>query len=182
DGKLSNFGVEVIKEMNNLGIIIDVSHMTDEGFQDIIEITKKPIIASHSNTRSLCKHPRNLDNDQIKALAENNGVMGVNVGMVYKDKPSTLDGILLHVDHIVDLVGVNHVGLIGDLNENFPKDIYSQIWKDSLFSFAFPEPKGLESISKLANFTKGLVSKGYSDQEIEKILGGNFLRVFRKTL
>jgi len=180
DGKLSNFGVEVINEMNRLGMIIDVSHMTDEGFWDVMEITRKPIIASHSNARSLCEHPRNLNDEQIKALAENGGVMGVNVGMVYKDKPSTLEGILRHVDYIVNLVGVNHVGLIGDLNEQFPRDIYSRIWKDTLFSFAFPEPEGLESISKLSNFTRGLVAGGYSDQEIERILGGNFLRVFKE--
>lgn len=178
-GDISNFGLEVIAEMNELGMLIDVSHMKDQGFQDVMEATRKPVIASHSNSRSICDHPRNLSDDQIKALAENEGVMGLNVGFVHKNGPPTLQGLLEHVDHVVDLVGADHVGIFGDLNEQFPEEIYREIWKDTLFSFSFPRPQGLESLSKLPNFTKGLVSRGYSDQEIEKILGANFLRVFR---
>ena len=165
-GGLTNFGVQVVEEMNKLGMIIDVSHLSDQGFWDVLEVSKHPVIASHSNCRSLCDVPRNLSDDMIKALAEKGGVIGVNFVPCFlsKDNNATVETVVDHIDHIVETVGVNHVGLGSD------------------FEGVEKMAKGLEDASKLPNLTKVLVSRGYSDQEIEKILGGNFLRIFREIL
>lgn len=165
-GGLTNFGVSAIKEMNRLGIIIDVSHLTKPGFWDVIAESSAPIIASHSNAEAVCNHPRNLDDEQIKALAKNGGVMGMNFcpPFVSKNEQATLADMLDHVDHIVRLVGPDHVGIGSDF--------------DGIGS----TPVGLENAAMMPNFTKGLVARGYSDSDILKILGGNYMRVFRQIL
>ena len=165
-GGLTNFGVSVIKEMNRLGIVVDVSHLTKPGFWDVIEESSAPIIASHSNAEAICAHPRNLDDDQIRALAKNGGVMGMNFcpPFVSPNEVVTLDEMLDHVDHIVKLVGADHVGIGSDF--------------DGIGS----TPVGLENVSCMINFTRGLVARGYSDEDIKKILGGNYLRVFQQIL
>jgi len=166
-GGLTMFGTQVIEEMNRLGMIVDVSHLNETGFWDVIKISKSPVIASHSNARALCDHVRNLTDDQIEALARTGGVVGVTFvrDFLNKDveKASVID-VLNHIDYIVDLVGVNHVGIGSDYDgiEN--------------------PPTGLEDVTNVLNITRGLVSRGYSDEEIEKIIGGNFLRVFRDLL
>ena len=163
-GGLTNFGVSAIQEMNRLGIIIDVSHLTKPGFWDVIELSTAPIMASHSNAEAMCNHPRNLDDDQIRALAKNGGVMGMNFcpPFVVETGTPTLNDMLDHVDHIVKLVGPNHVGIGSDF--------------DGIGS----TPVGLEDVSKMVNFTRGLVARGYSDEDILKILGGNYLRIFQQ--
>ncbi len=165
-GGLSSFGRDLIAEMNKLGVIVDVSHLSPAGFWDVLEYSSKPIIASHSNSRAVCDHPRNLYDDQIKALAENGGVMGMNYCLPFvKDSDHvTVEDMLDHVDHIVKLVGVNHVGLGSD------------------FDGISASPKGLENVSTIPNFTQGLVDRGYTDEEIVKILGGNYLRVLKEVL
>lgn len=163
-GGLTNFGVSAIQEMNRLGIIVDVSHLTKPGFWDVIELSTAPIIASHSNAEAVCNHIRNLDDDQIRALAKNGGVMGMNFcpPFVVESGEPTLNDMLDHVDHIVKLVGPDHVGIGSDF--------------DGIGS----APIGLEDVSKMGNFTRGLVARGYSDEDILKILGGNYLRVFKQ--
>lgn len=173
---LTNLGVEAVEAMNKLGIVIDVSHLSEAGFWDILETSKDPVVASHSNARSLADHPRNLSDEQIKALAEGGGVMGMNA---YRDFVSvgsnpTLQHLLDHVDHIAELVGVDHIGVGLDITEDWAEDLYQSIW-----SYKPEYISGLTSISNIPNLTKGLVARGYSDQEIEKILGGNFLRLFK---
>ena len=166
-GGLTTFGAQVIEEMNKLGMIVDVSHLNERGFWDVIKITKSPIIASHSNARALCDHTRNLTDDQIKALAESDGVIGVTFVRRFLGKDVdtvTVNNVLDHIDHIVKLVGVDHVGIGSD---------YDGIDQ---------APKGLEDVTKVPNITRGLVYRGYSNDDIEKILGANFLRVFRKIL
>ena len=162
-GGLTNFGVKVIQEMNRLGILVDVSHLTKPGFWDVIAESTAPIIASHSNAQAVCEHVRNLDDDQIKALAKNGGVMGMNFApaFVAPEQP-TIEDMLNHIDHIVKLVGPDHVGMGSDF--------------DGIGS----TPIGLEDVSKMINITRGLVQRGYSDQDIVKILGGNYLRVFQQ--
>ena len=164
-GGLTNFGVEVVKEMNRLGIVVDVSHLTDPGFWDVIEIAKAPIMATHSNARAVCDHPRNLTDDQIKALAENGGVMGMNFApaFVHKDK-ATVNGVLDHIDHIVELVGPDHVGLGSDF--------------DGIGS----TPEGLEDVTRIWHITDGLFRRGYREEDVEKILGKNHLRVIREVM
>lgn len=166
-GGLTTFGIKVVEEMNRLGMVIDVSHLNEPGFWDVVRISKSPVIASHSNARALCNHVRNLTDDQIEALAKKGGVIGVTFVRAFLrknvEKASVVD-VLDHIDHIVNLVGVDHVGIGSD---------YDGIEQP---------PMGLEDVSKVPNITRGLVSRGYSDKEIEKILGGNFLRVFRRVL
>ncbi len=163
-GGLTVFGAALIEEMNRLGILVDVSHLSDAGFYDVIEISKHPIIASHSNARAVCGHRRNLTDDQIKALAKNGGVMGMNfaAAFVKDDGKPTLDHLLDHIDHIVNLVGPAHVGLGSD------------------FDGISATPEGLTDVSKMPLITEGLLKRGYSDKDIKLILGGNYLRVFEQ--
>lgn len=180
-GGLTEFGVSVVEECNKLGILVDVSHITDAGFWDVMEVSKDPVIASHSNCRALCSHMRNLTDDMIKALVEKGGVQGVNYVPPFlidmdmrkimagdkeeykKAENATVETVVNHIDHMVELAGnTNHVGLGSDF--------------DGVPIIA----KGLEDTSKVPNLTRALVARGYSDHDVEKILGGNFLRVIRK--
>lgn len=163
-GGLSEFGAAVVQEMNRLGILVDVSHLSDPGFWDVIEISTQPIIASHSNARAVCNHRRNLTDEQIKALAKNGGVMGMNfaAAFVKEDGKPTIDDLLDHIDHIVQLVGPEHVGLGSD------------------FDGIGATPEGLTDVTKMPLITEGLCRRGYSDEHIRLILGGNYFRVFRQ--
>ena len=164
-GGLSELGVQAVQELNKLGVIIDVSHINDEGYWDTLEHTHSPIIASHSNSREVCNHPRNMTDDMIKALADNGGVMGMNFApMFIHSTQATISGVVDHIDHIVELVGPDHVGLGSDF-DGIP---YT--------------PIGLEDVTKIPNITEELVKREYSEEDIEKILGGNHLRLFRKVI
>lgn len=164
-GGLTRFGVSVVEEMERLGMIVDVSHLTDQGFWDLLDVTENPVIASHSNSRVVCDSPRNLTDDQIKALAERGGVLGLNFSSRHvKAENATVKDMVDHVDHIVRLVGADYVGLGSD------------------FDGTRTPPKGLEDASCHPNFTRELVERGYSDHEIKKILGENHLRVFKNIL
>lgn len=164
---LTCFGVQLIEEMNRLGMFIDVSHLSDSGFYDVIATSKKPIIASHSNCRALVNHPRNLTDNQIEAIGKNGGVIGVvfSPGFIDSDpNKQSVDRLLDHVDHIRDLIGVEHIGIGSDFD-------------------GFPGlPKGLEDVTKMPNITKGLIGKGYSETEVRKILGENYLRLFKEVI
>ena len=166
-GGLTNFGVELVKEMNNLGMVVDVSHLNDAGFFDVIETTTKPIIASHSNCRAVCNHRRNLTDDMIKILADNGGVMGMNFAPSFVDENkenATLERVLDHVDHIVKVASVDNVGLGSD------------------FDGIETTPKGLEDVTRMPYLTEGLLKRGYKEDDIRKVLGENFLRVFRQVI
>jgi membrane dipeptidase len=168
---LTEFGFEVVREMNRLGMIIDISHINETGFWDVIKNTKSPVIASHSNCKALSDHHRNLTDDQIRAVAKNGGVVNLSYcggfikqGVTRENlREVTIDDWLDHVDHINDLVGSNHMGLGSDFDGGC----------------GFP---GMDDITKVPEITRGLVSRGYSDGEISHILGGNDLRVFEKVL
>ena len=164
---LTNFGVQMIEEMNQLGMLIDVSHLSDSGFWDVIKTSKKPIIASHSNCRSLSNHPRNLADEQIEAFGKNGGIIGVvfSPGFIDRDPAKqTVDRLLDHIDYIKDIIGIEHIGIGSDFD-------------------GFPGlPKGLEDVTKMPNITKGLLKRGYSEQDVKKILGENYLRVFKEVI
>lgn len=164
-GGLSQLGVEAVEELDKLGMIIDVSHINDEGFWDVIELAKNPVVASHSNSRAVCSHPRNMTDDMIAALADKGGVMGMNFApsFIHPDL-ATVRGLVDHIDHIVDVVGPEHVGLGSDF-DGIP---YA--------------PIGLEDASKMPAITEELLRRGYSVGDIKKILGENHLRVFNQVL
>ncbi|MCK5915567.1 MAG: membrane dipeptidase, partial [Deltaproteobacteria bacterium] len=176
-GGLTPFGIELIEKAEELGMFIDVSHLNDEGFWDLIDVATQPIIASHSNCRALASSMRNLTDEQIKAIAGKGGVVGMNAIDVFirdAEPAVTVSHFIDHVEHIVNLVGVNHVGLGFDLC-------------DSHADFMQMVP-ALESIdvvdthAGLGEFTQELIVRGYSDDDIIKILGGNFMRVFTEIL
>ena len=167
-GGLTDFGAEVVKEMNRLNMIVDVSHLNEKGFWDALELSKTTTIASHSNCKALCDHHRNLTDDQIRALSEKKGVIGICFEVPFLRKESkgvSIKDVLDHIDHISRLVGPEHIGLGSDFMGLTNSNI-----------------EGLEDITELSNVTKGLVSRGYSEGDIENILGGNFLRVFKEVL
>jgi len=204
---LTEHGKDIVREMNRQGIMVDISHVADKTFYDALEVSKAPLIASHSSCRALCNHPRNMTDDMIRALASKGGVIQINyeksfLDQAYKDasdkwnggvvaefdqankeckgdqgcieeklgeqeKKATAEGklphvswerIIDHIDHVVKLVGPDHVGLGSDFD-------------------GANMPDGMEDCSKLPKITEALVRKGYSDDDIRKILGGNLLRV-----
>ncbi len=208
---LTDFGKDIVREMNRQGIMVDISHVSDKTFYDALEISKTPLIASHSSCRALCNHVRDMSDDMIKALAAKGGVIQINyersfIDQAYKDASDKLSGgvvaafdqfkkecgddqecfgrkmaeqekrataegklphvswerIVDHIDHAVKLVGADHVGLGSDFD-------------------GATMPEGMEDCTKLPRITEALMRKGYSDDDIRKILGGNTLRVMEQT-
>ena len=206
-GGLTEFGKKLVAEMNKLGVMVDVSHISDEAFYQVMAISKAPVIASHSSARHFTPgFERNMDDDMLKALAKNGGVIQINFGSTFISQPSienynafkkarsafmeannlsqgsqevaafeeeyrakkpfvyaTLDDVLDHFDHVVKLVGIKHVGIGSD---------YDGVG-DSL-------PVGLKDVSTYPNLIAGLLKRGYSEQDIAKILSGNLIRVWQQ--
>ena len=207
---LTEFGKEIVREMNRQGILVDISHVSDKTFYDALEVSKAPLIASHSSCRAICNHERDMSDDMIKALAAKGGVIQINyeksfIDQAYKDaydkatggvvqhmdqlvkacnndeecigrelakteRQLTAEGklprvswekIIEHIDHVVKLAGPDHVGLGSDFD-------------------GATMPDGLEDCSKLPKITEALMRKGYRDDDIRKILGGNTLRVMEQ--
>ncbi len=185
NGGLSDFGVSVVEEMNRLGIVIDIAHLSPQGNRDVLSLTKEPIIASNSNARALCGHPRNLDDEVIKLLGENRGVMGIHClpAFLRDDGQASIEDMIKHIDYATNLIGVDHVGLGPDLLENWPKEKYDHIWGEGQNlgnqKIKFDYPQGFQSIADIPKLRDLLLSHGYSENDVSKILGGNFLRVFR---
>ena len=159
-GGVSQFGAEVIAEMNRLGILVDMSHAGEKSFYDALDISTKPIVCSHSSARALCDHPRNLTDDQMRALAAKGGVAQTTIyhGFLRSDAEATILDVMAHLDHAIQVMGIDHVGLGTDFDGD-------------------GGVRGLEDSSELLNFTRQLLRKRYSDEDIQKIWGGNFLRV-----
>jgi membrane dipeptidase len=202
---LSPFGEEVVEEMNRLGMMVDVSHISDQAFFDALEVTRAPVIASHSCARALCDNPRNLSDAMLKALAENGGVIQMCIMSAYVKKPdpyperdeamaelmdtyygskklskeeevkaleafqeinrkypiqlATVAEVVDHIDHIVDLIGIDHAGIGTDFDGGGGVD-------------------GCNDVSEMGNITLELVRRGYTEEQIRKIWGGNLIRVF----
>ncbi|MCD8508578.1 MAG: dipeptidase [Bacillus sp. (in: Bacteria)] len=172
-GGLTSFGVSVLEEAERLGMTIDVSHLNDEGFWDVMEIATKPVIASHSNGRSLCATMRNLTDEQMKAIAATNGVIGVNaVNMLVgdDDHQSTIEHLLDHIDHLVEVAGINHVGLGLDLCDDFMKYVSADVLA-SLPRKPFDVLPGHQSVPLII---EGLTNRGYQRTETEAINGKIF--------
>lgn len=195
DSGLSDFGVKVIRAMNQAGIVVDLSHTGLRTTLDAMEVAEAPPVFSHSNTKKLCDSPRNLTDEQIKKIAALGGVIGANgyPAFVSKDKQPTLDQLIDHMAYIADLVGTDHIGLGIDYysgqasiaKPGVAEAIYAGLiadgtWKPS----AYPPPPwhyptGIELPSGLPRITERLLARGFSPEDVRKILGGNFVRVFR---
>jgi microsomal dipeptidase-like Zn-dependent dipeptidase/anthranilate/para-aminobenzoate synthase component II len=157
---ISSFGQQVVREMNRLGILVDLSHAGEKSFYDALEMSSQPIVCSHSSCRALCDHPRNLTDDQMRALAAKGGVMQITMynGFLVKDGEATVLDALRHLEHAIEVMGIDHVGIGTDFDGD-------------------GGVRGMANSSELLNFTRLLLARGYSEQDIEKIWGGNFLRV-----
>ncbi len=157
---VSAFGEQVIREMNRLGILVDLSHGGEKSFYDALDISSQPIVCSHSSSRALCDHPRNLTDDQMRALAAKGGVAQTTIyhGFLKKEGEATILDVMDHLNHAIDVMGIDHVGLGTDFDGD-------------------GGVRGLADSSELINFTRQLLTRRYSEQDIQKIWGGNFLRV-----
>ncbi|HEV3139338.1 MAG TPA: dipeptidase, partial [Vicinamibacterales bacterium] len=174
---LTDFGKDVVRELNRLGVMVDISHVADKTFWDALEVSRAPLVASHSSCRALSGHPRNMTDEMIKALAAKGGVIQINYSTSFLDNDlyeATQKGvpaaerpkvswqkIIDHIDHAVKLVGATHVGLGSDFDGT-------------------TVPIGMEDVSKLPKITEALLAKGYSEQDVTNILGGNLLRLMER--
>lgn len=176
-GGLSDFGRKVVAEMNRLGMIVDVSHVADETFYDVLEISRVPVFASHSSCRALTNHPRNMTDDMIRALARKGGVIQINFGCWFINKASrdaslrsvpaaklpraTLADVVAHIEHAVKVGGIDAVGIGPD------------------YDGVECVPVGLDDVSKYPALTRALLERGYTAEQIRKLYHGNTLRVMR---
>ena len=161
-GGVSAFGEKVIQEMNRVGMMVDLSHASEKSFYDAIDISSLPIVCSHSSSRLLCDHPRNLTDGQMRRLAQSGGVAQVTFydGFLKKEGGATIIDAINHLNHMVDIMGIEHVGIGTDFDGD-------------------GGVTGLASASELINFTRQLLQQRYSNHDIELIWGANFLRVMR---
>ena len=169
-GGLTRFGHEVVRECARLGMLVDVSHLSERGFWDVLRVADGPVIASHSNARALCDHPRNLSDDQLRAIAASGGAVGLNAWheFVDADQPS-LERLLDHAVYLAEVMGPEHEGLGLDLLEYIPHPGYASL-------------PGLADASEAGAITAGLIERGLSEQEIRGIVGENWLRVWSQVL
>ncbi len=186
DGGISDFGAEIIKAMNEAGMLIDVSHSGDKTTLDAIDASTKPIAITHSNCRALNNHPRLKTDEAIRRLAAKGGVMGITgVRMFVRDKePTTIEHIVDHIDHVVKLVGIDHVGIgsDSDLNgyDDMPPDQLKMLRGSYKSSYAFRDKldtDGFDHPQKTFDLAEALIRRGYSDDNIAAVLGGNFRRL-----
>lgn len=203
DPGLSHFGRALIDEMNERGVLVDLSHCGDRTTTEAIEYSDAPVAITHAGAREIAPlYGRNKTDEQLRLLAENGGVVGVTLfPPLVKCDPDTYDtleatvhDVLDHIDHVVSVAGVDHVGFGTDVNDHaldsgrtpetsalrhFRRD-HPEVYGRGPEEVYDPYPQGLDRHTKMGNLTRGLVERGYSDEEVEKILGGNFLRVFEE--
>lgn len=162
-GGLTRFGRQVVEEMNRLGMLIDVAHLSERGFFDVLTISRFPIIVSHANCQALCNHPRNLNDNQLRALAENGGVLGITFVPQFLGEGSCgVEQVVEHILHACTVMGPEHVGIGSDF--------------DGTPAFL----PGLEEAGQWKNLIHALQKKGFSGDIIQKILGENYFRVLSR--
>lgn len=177
---LTTLGKDAIRIMESLGMILDVSHANDKTFWDVYNATTKPFIASHSNSRALCNVPRNLTDDQIKAIGEKDGLIGINAfnEFIHQDRDKrTVDYLINHIEHIANLIGIDHVALGFDFFEYIENDT-----SDTFTDDPYVGTVGIEDISKGNNLVSKLGERGFSKEDIEKIGYKNFLNLMDRVL
>ena len=191
-GGLTHFGAQVVREMERLGMVVDVAQLSDYGFWHVLEHTGDPVIDSHSNAGAVCDHPRNLGDDRIRAMVERGGVIGLSFyAALVSDGPEkpTVEDLMRHVDHIADLAGgVDNISF-GPNFSGFGTLTPTQLekhpgWIEGI-NYGIRENdfiEGMDGVAGLPLVTEALVSRGYSEEDVGKILGGNFLRLYRRVL
>ncbi|MCX8131955.1 MAG: dipeptidase [Clostridia bacterium] len=165
-GGLTSFGREAVREMNRLGMLVDLSHIAEKGFWDVMDITKAPVIVSHSNAKKICSHRRNLTDEQLLAVKNNGGVVGINLypHFLNDSGKASMKDIIAHIEYIAGLIGTEHMGIGADF--------------DGIES----TPEGINGIEDIASIIKELEKLNYKSKDIEDFAGMNFLRVIKEVL
>ncbi|MGE5098058.1 MAG: dipeptidase [Betaproteobacteria bacterium] len=184
---LSDLGVAAIKEMNRLGILVDLSHTGEQTTLDAMDVSTKPCVFTHANAKAICDHPRNLSERQMRRLADVGGVMGLNgfPAFVKAGKAApTVDDLLDHLDYIVKKIGIDHAGLGLDYfhasEADYQKRLVSGEWKAGEYPPPpWNYPQGIDDASRLGAIAPAMARRGYSEEDIMKVVGGNYLRVMR---
>ncbi len=187
DGGISDFGVAIVERMNEIGMAVDVSHSGDRTTLDACEVSSRPVLFTHSNSRVLSGgHPRTKTDEAIRAMGATGGVMGMTgVRMFVKDRePTTIEDYIDHFDHVRDLIGVEHLGVGSDVDlhgyDDMPADEYEALKSAYKDSYAFRDKIDIEGVDhpkRMFDLTEALIRRGYTDDHIRGILGGNFQRV-----
>ena len=189
DSGLSDFGVGIVGRMNRLGMAVDVSHSGDQTTLDACAVSKQPVLFTHSNCRAISGHVRAKTDEAIRKMAATGGVMGITgVRMFVSAKePTTIEDVLNHYDHVAKLAGVEHLGVGSDIGidgyDALPEPIRKALHAGYKASYGFREKddiEGLDHSQRTYDLTEGLIRRGYSDAQIEGILGGNFKRVLKQ--
>ncbi len=184
-GGLTRLGRQAVAELDRLGIIVDVSHASDRTAWDILNIARGPVVASHSNARAVRDHPRNMPDDLLKAVAQTGGVIGVTaVPGFISDGPATIPAWLDHLRHVIDVAGIDHVGIgadfihhVEELGGVLEMASWAPDWGERL-----PPFEGMLSPEDLPNLTAELCNSGFSEPELRKIFQQNYMRVFQRVL
>jgi len=191
DEGLSRFGVDAVKEMNRLGILADLSHVGDKTTMETAEMSDGPVSATHSNARSFVDHPRNKTDDALKLIAEKGGVIGANAFPLFLKKgyESTVGDYVDAIEDLVERVGIDHVGIGTDYTQDQPHSFFDWLFmqqgtKVVLDKNPVPDPHhhpfGMETPDTLSTVAQGLSNRGYRSEDIAKVMGGNWLRLFEQ--
>lgn len=189
DSGITDFGVAVIGQMNKVGMVVDVSHCGDKTTLDSFDVSAKPVLITHSNCRALNNHPRCKTDEAIKKMAAKGGVMGITgVRMFVKaDEPTTVEDALNHYEHVAKLVGIEHLGVGSDIDldgyDKMPEAERKALHAAYKASYGFREKDDIDGLNhprRFIDIADGLIRRGYSDRDIEGVLGGNFQRVLNQ--
>jgi membrane dipeptidase len=176
---LTEFGRDIVRECERLGIIVDLAHINPQGFADIVDLTEKPLIVSHTNARKFHDMERNISDEQIKAIGQRGGVVGVNAILVSPTKEgSTIDHYIDHIEHVIGLIGIDGVGIGFDfceyLFQQLPKAVVEEVEAKLTKAHFIPD---LTNHAQARNLTRRLIKRGFTDDQIEKILYRNWMRI-----
>jgi membrane dipeptidase len=186
---LTPAGRDVVRELHRLGLLVDVSHLARPGFDDVLALAEGPVVASHANAAALAPHPRNLADDQIRALAATGGVVGLCFFPPFVGTPATVPRLVDHAEHVAALVGVEHLALGPDYVEMALPAMLADMRGDPVYETrgeraprwaTFPE--GLRRVETLPTLTTAFLDRGWSEDDVAAVLGGNALRVLRRVL
>lgn len=179
DGGLTRFGIDVLAHMEEWGVLVDLAHIAPAGFWHALRVTSRPLVVSHANARSVHDHPRNLTDEQIRAVAERDGVVGIHALPVFVDENRpTVDRLVDHVEHMVEVAGIEHIGFGGD----FVRNDGPRSGREQIPPRVVEELEGFGEIDELPNLVDALSQRGFAEAEVEMILGTNFARVLRNAL